>query len=53
VMIEQIEIAQFKTLLILAKGVYHKKIHSMIKLCLDEAMKEKRTYELLSQVYTM
>ncbi|QJD97173.1 DUF892 family protein [Mucilaginibacter robiniae] len=51
--IEQLEIAQFKVLLTLAKGVYHKQIYSMIKLCLQDAIKEKRTFELLSKTYSL
>lgn len=52
-MIEHIEVAQFRVLMTLAKGVYHKNIYSMIKLCLQEALKEKKTFELLSKVYTV
>lgn len=52
-MIEQMEISQFKILLTLAKGVYHKQIYSMIKLCLQDAIKDKKNFELLSRIYTI
>jgi ferritin-like metal-binding protein YciE len=51
IIIENLEISHFKILSVMSKGIHHKNIHRLIKLCLREALKEKRTFATFTQVY--